>query len=240
MGGYIWYHVGRYGEIAAPKVLRMTSVILLENDVVMQSALMAVIEELDQLELLGVSNTVTGGKELLNLKPDFALVDLMLDDGLAYELISEATNKYATKILIISILGDESSVIRAIQAGASGYIKKDATSIEVSDAIASILRGETPMSPKIARHLLRQVQNRGSANLAQLNNSSPALSPREQQVLEALAHGLNYKEVARKYDLSHHTVAKYIKTIYRKLSVNSRAEAVIAGMKSGMISLDED
>ena len=215
----------------------MHSVIILENDDVMRASISELVDSIDSLDLQGSSATIEGGLALLENKPDFALVDLVLDDGLAYDFISKAVNEYETKVLIVSVLGDESSVISAIQAGADGYIKKDATSAELTQAISSILRGESPMSPTIARHLLRRVKEQEEPEPEV--EPQTRLSQREQQVLEALAYGLNYKEVARKYDLSHHTVAKYIKTIYRKLSVNSRAQAVVEGVRSGIILLSD-
>ncbi|MAK59876.1 MAG: hypothetical protein CMK09_02750 [Ponticaulis sp.] len=215
----------------------MYSVIILENDDVMQASLSELVDSIETLRLVGCAATLEGGYALLEKKPDFALVDLVLDDGVAYDFISRAVNDFDTKVLIVSILGDESSVISAIQAGADGYIKKDATGSELTHAINSVLRGESPMSPTIARHLLRRVK--GDEDVTPEAEPAKRLSQRERQVLEALAYGLNYKEVARKYDLSHHTVAKYIKTIYRKLSVNSRAQAVVEGVRTGIISLPD-
>ncbi|MAP94779.1 MAG: LuxR family transcriptional regulator [Ponticaulis sp.] len=215
----------------------MHSVIILENDDVMRASISELVESIESLRLEGSSATIEGGLALLKTNPDFALVDLVLDDGLSYDFISTAVSAYDTKVLIVSVLGDESSVISAIQAGADGYIKKDATEVELTSAINSILRGESPMSPTIARHLLRRVKEQeGPEPEAE---PQTLLSQREQQVLEALAYGLNYKEVARKYELSHHTVAKYIKTIYRKLSVNTRAQAVVEGVRTGIISMPD-
>lgn len=218
----------------------MHTLILLENDAVMRESVTTLVDGMDALQLVGVSTTAEGGYELLQKEPDFALVDIVLDDGLAYDFISHAASIGRTKILIVSVLGDEKSVISAIEAGAAGYIKKDATSAELLHAIEAVLRDEAPMSPTIARHLLRRVRTSivDPSDATQPVESS-VLSPREKQILEALAHGMNYKEVARKYDLSHHTVAKYIKTIYKKLSVNSRAEAVVQGLKSGVITIDK-
>ena len=217
----------------------MYTVILLENDEVMRSSISSVVDSIDTLTMIGTSSTLEHGFELLEKNPDFALVDLMLDDGIAYEFIAHAVQTYSTKILIVSVLGDEASVISAIQAGAVGYIKKDASSIELKNAINAILRGEAPMSPTIARHLLRRIQAGDDPTNKRSHEVASILSPREKQILEALAYGMNYKEVARKYNLSHHTVAKYIKTIYRKLSVNSRAEAVVEGVRSGIISIQK-
>ena len=218
----------------------MHSIILLENDAVIRSSISDVVNGIQTLELVGTSSTLSGGFELLKKRPDFALVDLMLDDGMAFDFIAEAVSKHSTKILIVSVLGDEESVISAVEAGAAGYITKDASAQEMQNAIGAILRGETPMSPTIARHLLRRIQSVSADHGSEPNEAKQSLlSPRERQVLEALAFGMNYKEVARKYDLSHHTVAKYIKTIYKKLSVNSRAEAVVEGLRFGIISMQK-
>ena len=125
--------------------------------------------------------------------------------------------------------------VEAIQAGADGYILKDASPEQLTAAMNSILVGEAPVSPAIARHLLRTINALPRKNMS--GATSALLTSRERDVLEGLAQGMNYKEVARKYGLSHHTVAQYIKTVYRKLEVTSRAEAVIEGVKKGFITL---
>lgn len=221
----------------------MHKVILLENDEVIRCWLTQLIAQADSLELIGTAPTVAGGMALLPSKPDIALVDLMLDDGAAYDFIRTVKETGQIRVLVLSVLGDEASVLAAIQAGADGYIKKEASEADLLHAIGAVMRGDAPISPAIARHVLRHFQSRQPAsdqplrNAALVGDKTCVLSPRELQVLEALACGLNYKEVARKYNLSHHTVAKYIKTVYRKLSVNNRAAAVVEGMRNGLIAV---
>lgn len=214
----------------------MYTVLILEDDPVASEAATRLVELSPRLSLAGVSARLDEARNLLALKPDFILADLVLEDGQAFDFISTAKAQTAAKILVFSVLGDEESVLGAIRSGADGYIKKEADLDELESAMDAVLRGEAPMSPKIARHLLRSVKaQRGE--MTSNGPDTPRLTPRECQVLEGLAHGLNYKEVARRHDLSHHTVAKYIKTIYRKLAVSSRAEAVLEGVRKGIIDI---
>ena len=100
--------------------------------------------------------------------------------------------------------------------------------------IAPVLAGEAPISPGVARHLLRRFQ---PTTMCSEDEDAVALSRRERQVLTEFARGASYKEVARKFDISLHTVGDYVKTLYRKLQVNSRGAAVSKALKTGMIEL---
>jgi len=214
----------------------MYNVIILEDDPVARSAMIELVDSSSNLRVCGHTGRIKDAYKLMDQKPEFVLADLVLEDGEAFQFIKDITSTGSAKVLVLSALGDEISVLKAIRSGAHGYIKKEFRLAEVERAIDAVLAGEAPMSPKVARHLLRSVKEEYKPEPARKILTS-SLSKREQEVLEALAQGLNYKEVARRLGLSHHTVAKYIKTIYRKLAVNSRAEAVIKGVTSGLIDL---
>lgn len=213
----------------------MLSVLILEDDPETRACIRDMAAGSEKIRIVGEAGSAREGVRLLCVPPDVVLLDLMLDDGPAFEFITIAKRNPATKVLVCSVLGDEESVLHAIRRGADGYIDKESSLAEMETAIESVMRDEAPMSPKIARHALRDIRRQTGQLGGEMADSPGKLSVRETQVLEALAHGLNYKEVARKYELSPHTVAKYIKTIYRKLAVSTRAEAVVTGLKSGLI-----
>lgn len=165
---------------------------------------------------------------------DALLVDINLGARKSFDLIELSRANHPAKVMVISVLGDEDSVISAIEAGADGYILKDGAFAELGQPIAQVLAGEAPISPGVARHLLRRFQ---PTALCGEDADSVALSRRERQVLTEFARGASYKEVARKFDISLHTVGDYVKTLYRKLQVNSRGAAVNKALRSGMIEL---
>ncbi len=168
---------------------------------------------------------------LLRQPFDLALVDLSLGDGLALDLIRHVASQPGRHCLVLTVFGDEASVMAAIGAGASGYVLKD--SVDIVAAVRETLAGGAPLSPGIARYLLRHL--RSSSSTAAGAEPLPALTPREQQVLESLARGSSYRDTAAALGVSYNTVSDHIKAIYRKLAVNSRGEAVFTALSQGLI-----
>jgi DNA-binding NarL/FixJ family response regulator len=134
--------------------------------------------------------------------------------------------------MVISVFGDEAHVVAAIEAGATGYLLKDARGDEITQAIHRLIAGESPISSAIARHLLRRFQPSPAAAPAA---AGPPLTPRERQVLQLIAKGLSYQRIAETLSMSPHTVTTHIKQIYRKLEVNSRGEAVFEAHQLGLL-----
>lgn len=166
---------------------------------------------------------------------DVILLDLGLPDGSGLELIKAVTGRLATtQILVLSAMRDEASVVTAISAGAGGYIVKDAASEDVLKAVYNIRNGFAPLSPSIARFILRQFRQQSQTAEATTPQPSPAVPPhalqfgltaREYDVLVEITRGASYKQIARKLVISEATVQSHIKNIYRKLGVSNRSEA---------------
>ena len=165
--------------------------------------------------------------------PQVLLVDLQLPDGSGIELI-RAARRIApqSESMVISVFGDEGHVVSAIEAGATGYLLKDASADEIVAAIARLRAGESPISSAIARHLLKRFRVADAP--AGASQVSP-LTPRENEVLQLIAKGLSYQRIADTLGMSPHTVTTHIKQIYRKLAVNSRGEAVFEAMQLGLL-----
>lgn len=180
-----------------------------------------------------VATTLAEGRVELARSPTLLLTDLGLPDGDGTQLVAEA---YAKNIpsLVITVFGDETRVVRAIEAGASGYLLKDGSVEDVTTAIRQVLEGGAPISPQIAKHLLRRMRPEVPA-ATDAPASEVALTPREQEVLALIAKGFKYAEIARVLDLSTHTVATHVRKVYRKLAVNSRGEAVFEATQLGLI-----
>lgn len=165
--------------------------------------------------------------------PDVLLIDLGLPDGNGVDVIAETATRYPNlAIMVISVFGDERRVVSAIRAGAGGYLLKDDDSHEVLAAVRQLRNGGSPISPAIARHLIRVFNALSSRPLA---SASSLLTAREQEVLSLAAKGFSYAEIAQMLSLSSHTVAWYTKQIYEKLSVTSRAEAVYEASRLGLL-----
>jgi DNA-binding NarL/FixJ family response regulator len=166
-------------------------------------------------------------------QPDVLLVDLGLPDGNGIEVIRDAVARYpACDVLVVSVYGDKTNVLTCIEAGASGYLLKDGLREDILQHIEDLRRGGSPISPMIARQLLRRFR-------PERPTEPPAgtehLTERELEVLNLLSRGFNYQEIADLLQVSKHTIGTYIKRMYRKLHVNSRSEAVFEAQRIGLL-----
>lgn len=170
-------------------------------------------------------------------KPRVLLTDLQLPDGHGVELIRETRAGLPdTEIMVISILGDEESVISAITVGATGYILKDAFPTDIAATVRELVAGHSPISASIARFIVRRTQHAAEPPAGpQLNTTK--LTPREIDILWGIAKGFSYAEIASHLGMSRQTVPGHIKSIYRKLEVHTRGEAVFEAVQQGLIKL---
>jgi DNA-binding NarL/FixJ family response regulator len=164
--------------------------------------------------------------------PDVLVTDLALPDGDGIALVRELKQRAPDcECMVISVFGTERRVLGAIEAGATGYLLKDESNEHIGDAIVSLVRGGSPMSPAIARHLLDRM------HAPRPRQPEIALTQREVDVLAGLSKGYTYGELATQMTISAHTVGTHVKNIYRKLEVCSRAEAVFEAVQRGLIKL---
>ena len=158
-----------------------------------------------------------------------ALIDLGLPDGSGIDIIRllRQANEEA-EIIVATIFDDDTHLFDAMEAGATGYLLKEHSPGELAAGLEQLRAGNPPLSPSVARRLVAHFHERRAP--AQSN-----LTPREQEVLKLIAKGLNRKDVAELLGLSKYTVSDYIKVIYRKLDVSSRAEATLEAERLGLI-----
>lgn len=171
---------------------------------------------------------------------DVLLVDLGLPDGSGLEVIAAARSRWPMcSVMVSTMFGDEMHVLRAIAAGAMGYVLKDLSAAELVTEIRSLHAGGSPINPLVARKLLlRQAAQPAAPMAAALTTNSALSSPpsaREAQVLSLVARGHTVEEVAGVLGVSPHTVQTFVRRIYTKLQVNSRAEAVREGVRQGWL-----
>lgn len=215
------------------------SVFLVEDDPPTRDRLARIIDSHEKLSLLGAcQNLAEARRGLDQTSPDVLLTDLGLPDGHGTSLIREARQKDdRMEIMVISVFGDERNVLDAIESGATGYLLKDGDSSYVADSILELMAGGSPISPSIARHLLKRFSK--PQQPAPQSSPSPALTNREMEVLHGVAKGLTYTEIAGLLGMSPNTITSHIKHIYRKLEVRSRSEAVFEAVQLGLINLNE-
>ena len=217
---------------------RRVTVVLVEDDPPTRDHLAETLAAGNGIELLAAVDTLASARAACDrFVPTVLVTDLRLPDGHGADLIREVRERYpATEIMVISVLGDEDSVVTAIRAGASGYLLKDSQPVDMVDAVHGLIEGRSPISASIARYIIRRVQD-GSFSPPQ--QPAPLLTPRETDILWGIAKGVTYNDIADRLGLSRQTVPSYIKNIYRKLEVNSRSEAVFEAIERKLIRLGE-
>jgi DNA-binding NarL/FixJ family response regulator len=204
----------------------------------------------ERIDFIGDASDVASGRRLMAAyNVDVALVDLGLPDGSGLELIRELLERHPNAdAMVISVFGEEETVFKAIEAGATGYLIKGTLNVGLADAVVNLRSGGSPISPMIARRLLKRFQGPGemvdplqaptapTANgSAGASGGSDQLSEREMSVLKLVAQGFVVNEIAEKLFISPHTVATHVKHIYRKLQVRSRGQAVNVAIKRGLL-----
>ncbi|HTO66120.1 MAG TPA: response regulator transcription factor [Bradyrhizobium sp.] len=192
-------------------------------------------------EVRAAANLAEARDSLAAGPPRVLLTDLQLPDGHGNALIRETRARFPeTEIMVISNLGDEESVISAITVGATGYLLKDAFPTDIAATVHELVAGHSPISASIARFIVRRTQTAGEP--AAEPPPGPALdtaklTPREIDILWGIAKGFSYAEIAGHLGLSRQTVPGHIKSIYRKLEVHTRGEAVFEAVQQGLIQL---
>ncbi len=211
-------------------------IFILEDDARIRARFCRLIEDSGEFEVFGQAGSLSDAQRQRKVAQacDLMLVDLQLPDGSGTNFIAEASTwQPRPRIIVISALGDERNVLAAIEAGADGYLLKDVDAQQIVPMLNALMQGEAPISPAIARHLLKRFRNEAARE-----TSTPLLSGREKEVLELVARGLSSAEVAHQLSVAVSTVNTHIKHIYNKLDVNSRSEAVFEAAQLGIIRLN--
>lgn len=229
------------------------SVVLVEDNQATRAFLETCVRGHGQLRLAASFATLASARDWFAQQgADLLLVDLGLPDGSGLDLMRDVRQRWPhCDMLVVSMFGDEENVLASIEAGAVGYVHKDDEAADIADTLLAVKRGASPISPMIARHLLRRMQPAPQAAQA-LTQAEPAvavpqplhpeasspivLSRREQEVLEFIARGFSYAEIARQQGITVHTVQTYIKKLYGKLAVHSRSEAVYEANRLGLLN----
>lgn len=178
---------------------------------------------------------------------NLALLDINLPDGSGIDLVACVRQRCPDAYIVITtIFDDEEHILKALKAGAHGYLLKDLPERLFIQKLRGILSGDPPLSPSISRRILQHFADaRGNDSPASAitnpqtdSKTLTHLSPREREVLILVAKGLSRHEVAQLLNLSTNTVARYIRDVYQKLDISSRAEAAVEACRMGLVSRD--
>jgi two-component system, NarL family, response regulator LiaR len=219
--------------------LKKIKVLLADDHPLMRVALKHILETQDNLEVVGEAENGALAVDLaLKLKPDIVVMDISMPElnGL------EATRKIKAAapdigILILTVHTDNEHVFNILQAGADGYLTKSASTGEVISAINALATGESVLSSAISKQVYKYLFQYMSKPLNL--DTSDRLSQREQELLKLLAKGLANKEISARLGLSLHTVKSYLADLFSKMKVTSRTEAVVVGLRKGILTSDD-
>ncbi|MFJ1705103.1 response regulator [Kitasatospora sp. NPDC088346] len=207
----------------------MISVLIVDDHPVVRRGLRAMVDDLPEVTAVGEA---ADGAEALRLldgpapRPDVVLMDLQMGTGMHGV---EATRRITAlpdppAVLILTTYSTDADILAAVEAGATGYLLKDAPPEDVAAAVHAAARGETVLAPPVAARLLGRVRS-----------GRPTLSPRESEILQLLAEGLANRQISKRLFISEATVKTHLVHIYGKLGVDSRTGAIAAGLGSGLI-----
>ena len=222
--------------MTAPDVISLRRVLVVEDNAPGQRRLCELLGAIVGEGLVTtIAGSVADARSAANAGAfDIALVDIGLPDGNGVDLIAWLQAWHpGVACLVITAFGDGDTVLAALRAGAIGYLLKDRDDAELSLALQNIQRGGAPIDPFVARRILAALP--GAAPVAKPGVAGDALSGRECQILDLVAHGHNNRQIAELTGLSRFTIEDYTKRIYRKLAVGSRAAAVFEAHARGLL-----
>lgn len=228
-----------HAMLTAPSPQARHRVMIVEDDPAFRERYAGILSADPAFEVVAsVANGRDGLALLEQLKPDVLLVDLGLPDISGIEVIRHASRTVPeAECMVVTVFGDEEHVLASIEAGATGYLLKDATTESFLSGIRELINGGSPISPIIARRLLKRFQpETGPVPASPLGDAGDVtLSDREREILLLASKGYNYPEMGKLMGISPHTVTSHVKKIYRKLAVHSRGEAVFEANRMGLI-----
>lgn len=210
-------------------------ILIVDDHLVVREGLKLLIETSDKYVIVGEAENGRIAIDLVEkLKPDIILMDLYMPVMSGLEAITELrrTNP-EIPIVILTTYNEDQLMMKGIEAGAKGYLLKDTGVENLFESIDSAIRGETLLQPEITQ----RIQNYKTKLLKEQSKSKVMLTPREMTILQAIARGSTSKEIAYDIGIAERTVKSKLTSIYNKLGVDSRTEAVVVAIQSGIIHL---
>jgi DNA-binding NarL/FixJ family response regulator len=197
---------------------------IVDDDDGIRSSLATLIRRAPALKLMGdYADAETALRELPNKAPDVVLMDINLPGMNGVDCVRQLKSTLPKlQVLMLTVYEDSDSLFKSFRAGASGYLLKRTASARLLEAITDVYEGGSPMTPQLARRVVQFF-----SGPTQEDSPLSKLTPGEREFLDQLAHGYTYKEIADRMKITIDTVRSYVRTVYEKLHVHSRTEAVV-------------
>jgi DNA-binding NarL/FixJ family response regulator len=214
----------------------MKNILLLEDLPEIRAWLRKLVLQVFPGATLSESSRVHDALDLVSaVKFDLALIDLGLPDGTGVDVVTKLRDvQPEAQSVVVTIHDDDEHLFPALQAGAFGYILKEQARELITEQLQRISQGEPPLSPSIARRVMAYFSAKAKPQPQANMMPHVSLTDRESEVLLRVAKGYTLPEIGVQLGLSRHTIADYVKQIYRKLNVSSRAEAALEAQRLGL------
>jgi NarL family two-component system response regulator LiaR len=214
-------------------------VLLVDDHKIMRDGIKAILRHTDEFRVVGESEDGTDAVQYCRKsRPDIILMDIGLPGLNGVETTQEILRHYPeARVIILSMYDDEHSVVSAIRAGARAFVLKKASDSDLIDALRTVAKGGSYLSPQVSDRLLNRIQ-RGDLEAKTTDAVLDGLSPRELQVLRLVAEGKTSKEIAVMLDLGLQTVRSYRKTMMKKLGVNNAPMLTKLAISAGITQFD--
>lgn len=215
-----------------------TSVLLVDDHKIMRDGIKAILRQSSDFAVVGETDNGTDAVQMARkLRPSIVLMDIGLQGLNGIEATTEILRHHPEiRVIILSMYDDEHSVVSAIRSGARAFVLKKASDSDLVDALRTVAKGGSYLSPQVSDRLLSRIQ-RGDLESKPLPTVLEGLSPRELQVLRMVAEGKTSKEIAVMLDLGLQTVRSYRKTMMKKLNVNNVANLTQLALSAGITRL---
>jgi DNA-binding NarL/FixJ family response regulator len=210
-------------------------ILLVDDHKIMRDGIKAILKATEEFQVVGEAEDGAEAVVLSKrLKPDIVLIDISLPKLNGIEATGEIMRHcQETRVIILSMYDDENSVVSAIRSGARAFVLKKASDSDLLDALRTVAKGGSYLSPQVSDRLLSRIK-RGDTEEKRLPQALEGLSPRELQVLRLVAEGKTSKEIAVLLDLGLQTVRSYRKTMMKKLSVSNVAGLTQLALAAGL------
>ena len=213
------------------------TVLLAEDHKVVRQGIRQFLEDEGNIEVVAEADDGAQALRLIEQhQPDIAVLDIRMPEMTGIEATRRIKAHFPqVRVLILTAYDDDPYIFALLEAGANGYVLKTASGDALVDAVRTVYRGESALSPEIASKVVRRATGGRPAGAA---DQVEPLTPREIDVLRLVARGMTNREAGRELVISHRTVQGHLASIYGKLGVSSRTEAVTEALKRGWIVIE--
>jgi NarL family two-component system response regulator LiaR len=217
-------------------------ILLADDHVMLRQGTVALLEREADIEVVGQADNGRQAVELAHrLRPDIVVMDVRMPELSGVEATRQIRERFpAVQVLVLTAHDDEQYIFSLLEAGASGYLLKNAPISELVKAIHQVHEGKSPLSPAIARKIVVRMSSNDEASpdSTQENENRSSLTARELEVLQLLAQGMSNRAIAESLTISDRTVHAHLSNIFSKMGVSSRLEAVLSAIQRGWLTLE--